>query len=81
MLRHHAKNILKYYNYKMPSHFLAQFMGHEAPYNSLDNICQWVAGIGFKGIQIPTWDSRYINLQSAAESKVYADELKRKVQF
>ena len=46
-------------------------MGDEAPYNSLDNICQWFAGIGFKGIQIPTWDSRYINLQLAAESKTY----------
>lgn len=64
---------------KGPAVFLAQFLGDEAPFNSLDIICQWVASLGFKGIQIPTWDSRCINLKLAAESKTYADELKGKV--
>ena len=27
-------------------------------------------------VQIPTWDARCIDLQKAAESKTYADELK-----
>ncbi|MCU0373813.1 MAG: sugar phosphate isomerase/epimerase, partial [Chitinophagaceae bacterium] len=61
---------------KGPGIFLAQFMGDKAPFNSLDSICQWAAGLGFKGVQLPTWDSRCINLQLAAESKTYADELK-----
>ncbi|MFC4232734.1 sugar phosphate isomerase/epimerase family protein [Parasediminibacterium paludis] len=64
---------------KGPAVFLAQFLGDKAPFNSLDTICQWVASLGFKGIQIPTWDNRCINLQLAADSKTYADELKGKV--
>jgi sugar phosphate isomerase/epimerase len=61
---------------KGPGIFLAQFVGDAAPYNSLESICKWAAGIGFKGVQIPTWDSRLIDLRKAAESKTYADELK-----
>lgn len=65
---------------KGPGIFLAQFMGDEAPFNSLPSICKWAAGLGFKGVQIPTWDSRCIDLQKAAESKTYADEIKGIVQ-
>lgn len=64
---------------KGPAIFLAQFMGDEAPYNSLDSICKWVADLGYKGIQIPTWDDRCIDLKTAAESKTYCDELKGRV--
>jgi sugar phosphate isomerase/epimerase len=64
---------------KGPAIFLAQFMGDEAPFNSLDSICQWAASLGYKGIQIPTWDSRCIDLDKAASSKDYCDELKAKV--
>jgi sugar phosphate isomerase/epimerase len=60
---------------KGPGVFLAQFAGDEAPYNSLPTICKWAADKGFVGVQIPSWDSRFINLQLAAESKTYADEL------
>jgi sugar phosphate isomerase/epimerase len=62
-----------------PAIFLAQFMGDEAPFNSLDSVCQWASGLGYKGIQIPTWDPRLIDLQKAAESKTYCDELKGKI--
>src|SRR5882724_4229193 len=61
---------------KGPAIFLAQFMGDKAPFNSLPNICKWVKSLGFVGVQIPTWDARCIDLQKAAESKTYADELK-----
>lgn len=61
---------------KGPAIFLAQFMGDTAPFNNLDNICKWVSGLGYKGVQIPTWDARCIDLQKAAESKTYADEIK-----
>ena len=61
---------------KGPAIFLAQFMGDQPPFNSLQSICQWAASLGFVGVQIPSWDSRCINLQLAAESKTYADEVK-----
>ena len=59
-----------------PGIFIAQFIGDQAPFNSLENICQWAKDKGFVGIQIPTLDDRFIDLQKAAESKTYADELK-----
>lgn len=61
---------------KGPGIFLAQFMGDTAPFNSLESICKWAANLGYKAIQIPTWEARLIDLQKAAESKTYADELK-----
>ena len=61
---------------KGPAIFLAQFAGDAAPFNSLDAICGWAASLGFKGVQIPTWDGRLIDLVKAAESKAYCDELR-----
>ena len=61
---------------KGPGIFLAQFMGDEAPFNNIKSICEWAKSIGFIGVQIPTWDARCIDLQKAAESKTYCDELK-----
>ncbi len=61
---------------KGPGIFLAQFLGDQAPFNDMRAICQWAKDLGYKGVQIPTWDSRTIDLQKAAESKTYADELK-----
>ncbi|HAN37879.1 MAG TPA: AP endonuclease [Chitinophagaceae bacterium] len=61
---------------KGPAIFLAQFASDEAPFNTLDNICRWAASLGFVGVQIPSWDQRFIDLQKAAESKTYADEIK-----
>ena len=61
---------------KGPGIFIAQFISDKAPYNSLENICKWAKGLGFTGVQIPTLDERFIDLQKAAESKTYADELK-----
>jgi len=64
---------------KGPAIFLAQFMGDEAPFNSLEGICKYMADHGYKGVQIPAWDARLIDLEKAAESKTYCDELKGKV--
>ena len=61
---------------KGPGVFLAQFLGDTAPYNSLPSICKWAKEKGFVGVQLPTWDSRVIDLKQAAESQTYADELK-----
>ena len=41
---------------KGPGIFLAQFAGDAAPFNSLPSIAKWAAGLGYKGVQIPTWD-------------------------
>ena len=61
---------------KGPGIFLAQFMGDKKPFNNLKSICEWAASLGYVGVQIPTWDPRCIDLQKAAESKTYCDELK-----
>ncbi|MCW4150569.1 MULTISPECIES: sugar phosphate isomerase/epimerase family protein [Halomonadaceae] len=59
-----------------PALFLAQFAGDDAPFNSLDSIAAWAAGLGYKGVQIPSWDARMIDLKRAAESRTYCDEIK-----
>lgn len=64
---------------KGPAIFLAQFAGDDAPYNSLESIADWVAGLGYKGIQIPSWDGRLFDLARAAESQTYCDEIKGKL--
>jgi len=61
---------------KGPAIFLAQFMGDGAPFNNLKSICNYMADLGYKGVQIPTWDGRCVDLQKLAESKTYADEIK-----
>ncbi|WP_250630573.1 sugar phosphate isomerase/epimerase family protein [Rhodoflexus caldus] len=60
---------------KGPAIFLAQFMGDQAPFNDFKKICEWAASLGYIGVQVPTWDSRCIDLQKAAESKDYAQEV------
>lgn len=60
---------------KGPALFLAQFMGDEAPFNSLPSIVEWAAGLGYKGVQIPSWDTRAFDLDKAASSKTYCDEI------
>lgn len=60
---------------KGPGIFLAQFAGDEAPFNSLEGMAKWASGLGFAGVQIPTWDSRLFNLKRAAESQGYCDEV------
>jgi sugar phosphate isomerase/epimerase len=64
---------------KGPAVFLAQFAGDEAPFNSIEGLAGWAAGKGFKGVQIPTWDARTIDLKLAAESQTYVDEYKGKL--
>ena len=59
---------------KGPAIFLAQFMRDEEPYNNINNIGRWAADLGYKGVQIPGWDPRAIDLDKAAESKTYCDD-------
>ena len=64
---------------KGPAIFLAQFVGDKAPFDTLDNLCKWAASLGYKGVQIPTWETHLIDLKKAANSKTYCDELKGRV--
>lgn len=61
---------------KGPAIFLAQFAGDAAPFNSLDAIARWASGLGYKGVQIPSWDARLFDLKRAASSRTYCDEVK-----
>ena len=59
-----------------PGIFLAQFVGDAAPYNTLPSIAKWAGDLGFKGIQLPSWDGRLFDLAKAASSKTYCDEVR-----
>ena len=61
---------------KGPALFLAQFAGDAAPFNSLAAITNWAGSIGYKGVQVPSWDGRLIDLDQAAASKTYCDDIK-----
>ena len=60
---------------KGPGIFLAQFASNDAPFNSLDGMARWAASLGYKGVQIPSWDARLFDLKQAAESQDYCDEV------
>ena len=61
---------------KGPGIFLAQFVGDKEPFNNLKNICEWASSLGYKAVQIPTWEEGLIDLKKASESKAYCDEIK-----
>ncbi|MEO1638124.1 MAG: sugar phosphate isomerase/epimerase [Pseudomonadota bacterium] len=59
---------------KGPGLFLAQCAGDDAPFNTWDGITKWAADCGYAGVQVPSWDARFIDLAQAAGSKDYCDE-------
>jgi sugar phosphate isomerase/epimerase len=61
---------------KGPALFLAQFAGDKAPFNSLAGIARWAADLGYRGVQVPSWDGRLFDLEKAAESDAYCDQVK-----
>jgi sugar phosphate isomerase/epimerase len=60
---------------KGPAIFLAQFAGDEAPFNSWDAITKWAASLGYRGVQLPSNDTRLFDLERAAASRDYCDEI------
>lgn len=68
-------DILPMKTIKGPAIFLAQFAADTAPFDSLGSIARWAAGLGFKGVQIPSWDRRLFDLEKAATSRTYCDEV------
>ena len=66
---------------KGPALFLGQFAGDTAPFDSWDAITKWAAGIGYVGVQVPTWAGQLIDLKQAAASQDYCDEFKGVAKF
>jgi sugar phosphate isomerase/epimerase len=59
---------------KGPAIFLAQFMGDDVPFDSLENLAGWASGLGYKAIQLPC-DPRLFDLEQAADSQAYCDDI------
>ena len=57
-----------------PAIFLAQFIGDAAPFDTLEHMAQWAAGLGYRGLQLPT-DARLFDLALAASSQAYCDDI------
>jgi sugar phosphate isomerase/epimerase len=64
---------------KGPAIFLAQFLREQPPYDRLESIVAWAAGLGYRGVQVPTWDTRVFDLDQAAASRAYADDYRAKL--
>ena len=61
---------------KGPAIFLAQFANLKPDFAQIAPIADWVSGLGYAGVQIPTWEKGHIDLTLAAESQTYCDELR-----
>jgi sugar phosphate isomerase/epimerase len=59
---------------KGPGIFLAQFAGDASPFNRLDTIADWAAGLGYVGVQLPT-NTPLFDLPRAAENIDYCQEV------
>lgn len=64
---------------KGPAIFIAQFLGNEAPYDTLENLCEWAKDNDYKAIQIPVWETKLFDLQKIATDKIYAQEYKANI--
>ena len=62
-----------------PGIFLAQFVRQDPPFNTLNNMCRWAVDLGYRGIQVPAWESRLIDLDEAAESDEYCNDWRAKL--
>lgn len=60
---------------KGPGIFLAQFAGPTPPFDRLDTIAAWAAGLGYVGVQLPTGPGAFVDLEQAAESQAYCDDI------
>jgi sugar phosphate isomerase/epimerase len=58
-----------------PAIFLAQFAGSQPPFDTLEGMARWAAELGYIGIQVPTSDKTLFDIESAADSQDYCDEI------
>ncbi len=62
-----------------PAIFLAQFVQQHAPFDTLDGLARWAADLGYVAVQLPTWMPEIFDLESAATSTAYCDDLRGKL--
>lgn len=60
---------------KGPAIFLAQFVTDAAPFDTLPGLAEWAAGLGYRGVQIPTWLPGLFDLERAATSTAYCEDI------
>ncbi|MBW8812689.1 MAG: sugar phosphate isomerase/epimerase [Caulobacterales bacterium] len=61
---------------KGPGIFLAQFVGSEPPFDRLETLADWAAGLGYAGLQLPTGEGGLFDVAKGAESQAYCDDVK-----
>lgn len=61
---------------KGPGIFLSQFIDSTAPFNSLEGLATWAADLGFKALQIPCNHKHIFDVELAAQSQQYCDDVK-----
>jgi sugar phosphate isomerase/epimerase len=61
---------------KGPGIFLAQFVGPEPPFDRLETLADWAAGLGYVGLQLPTGVGGLFDVARGAESQAYCDDIK-----
>ena len=61
---------------KGPGVFLAQFLAPQPPFDRLPTLAKWAAGLGYRGLQIPTFNPAILDLDRAADSDTYCDEVR-----
>jgi len=60
---------------KGPALFLAQFIGDKPPFDRLDTLAKWASGLGYSGLQLPTSAPHIFDLDQAAQSQAYCDDI------
>ncbi|KAI8580117.1 hypothetical protein K450DRAFT_238236 [Umbelopsis ramanniana AG] len=63
---------------KGPAIFLAQYTSDQPPFDTIDHLAKWASDLGYVGIQVPV-DDRLIDIQAAATSKEYCNDLKTRL--
>jgi len=61
---------------KGPGIFLAQFQGAEPPFDKLETLADWAAGLGYVGLQLPTGVGGLFDVEKGAESQAYCDDIR-----
>jgi len=59
-----------------PGIFLAQFIGEKPPFNTLEGLAGWAVGLGYKALQIPCNHPAIFDVEQAAQSQSYCDDVR-----
>jgi sugar phosphate isomerase/epimerase len=62
-----------------PAVMLSQFMADAPPFDSLDGVVRWLAGLGYVGVQVPIHDPRLIDLGRAASDDAYCRDYRTRL--